>query len=290
MSGDRSTKRSLLYTAAAIALLVAVFVVWMMDNRTARVSVWRVKKITLVSQVLSTGEVQSGLRQFVFESALPGSFKRFDVQVGQRVTAGHALVTVDQTGGVETTVSARFAGTVLLENPDGVDADGNPAPLLELVSAKRKVVVPLSEEDAVHVTTGMQAAVTSEAYPNRSWQGTVTRVYDYASPSANGGANQVNVEITPKDPFSIPYGYQVNVSLHLQTKNRVVVLPYTALVQNGSRYVVYVVQNGKSVAHTVTLGATANNVVEVTSGVRAGAVVVNNPPANLRSGEKVTPA
>ncbi|MCL6444869.1 MAG: HlyD family efflux transporter periplasmic adaptor subunit, partial [Alicyclobacillus sp.] len=160
------------------------------------------------------------------------------------------------------------------------------SPWLELVGGGKQAEVDVSEVDAVQVRPGMKATVTTDAYPNKSWRGTVTSVAPYATVSTTG-SGQVEVDVRLPAQFPVPYNYQVNVNMVSATRKRVPVVPYDALVQRGDAYVVFLYRQGRVQERSVTLGITGNTTVEVRSGVHPGDKIVLNPPASLHSGEVV---
>ncbi|MCL6548599.1 MAG: efflux RND transporter periplasmic adaptor subunit [Alicyclobacillus sp.] len=185
-----------------------------------------------------------------------------------------------------TVIRARIAGTVLLENRDGIAPDGSAAPLLEVVGFGKQIVVDVSQVDAVHIHPGLRAQVTTEAYPNQTWTVTVSRVAPFATTAA-AGAGQVEVDLAAKPGFPVPYGYQVDVHIVSSTHRQTPVVPYDALSQDGANYVVYVYRAGRVYKRTVELGITGDTVVEVERGLRPGDQVVLNPPPGLADGERV---
>lgn len=186
-----------------------------------------------------------------------------------------------------TRIHATIAGIVLVVNPDGIAADGSQAPAFEVVGATKQIVVQVSEVDAVHLSKGLDATIDSDAYPNQKWQGKVTFVAPFASAAANG-ATQVEVHISLPKTCPIALGYQVNVHIVSQTHQHVPVVPYDALYQSGSNYVVFTLGADSRVEQTaVKLGITTDTSVEVTVGLKPGQRVVINPQPGLQSGQKV---
>jgi RND family efflux transporter MFP subunit len=186
-----------------------------------------------------------------------------------------------------TRVRAKLDGTVVILNPEGVSSDGTPSPVIEVVGEKRQVVANVSEVDAVHVKPGMRADIGSDAYPNRRWHAVVRRVAEFAV--SNGAGNgQVEVDLAVPADFPVPFGFQVDVHITTQTKQRVPVIPYSAIVQDGNEYAVFVLAGQIVHKVPVTLGITTDTEVEVTSGLQAGDKVIVNPPTDLQDGDKVT--
>lgn len=185
------------------------------------------------------------------------------------------------------TITANFAGTVIVASMNGLDASGNQVPIIELVGESKQVVLELSEVDAIHVQKGMSVSMTTEAVPNETFHGRVSLVAPFADTSTSG-TPQIQVLVTPVNSLSIPLGYQMNCKITSATHKAVPTVPYSALVQQGTNYGVFTVSNDRVKLTMVQLGITNNTSVEVTSGLNAGQVIVDNPPATLTSGEAVT--
>jgi RND family efflux transporter MFP subunit len=186
-----------------------------------------------------------------------------------------------------TFIKAKLNGTVVIVNPEGIDSNGNPSPVVEVVGPARQLVIEVSEVDAVQIRPGMSADVTADAYPEKHWKATVTQVSDFAVAGASG-TGQVEVDLQVKGPFTVPFGFQVNVNIVTETKQQVPVIPYSAVVQDGEQYSAYVVQGGRVKKVDITLGITTDQEVEVTKGLQAGEAVVVNPPTSLKDGEAVS--
>ncbi len=223
------------------------------------------------------------------QQAPPGFQAQFTGTLAQEKTAlaqAQAQLIQVQAALAGTQIRASLAGEVVLVNTSGISSDGTPAPIVEVASRQRQVVVNLSELDAIQVHSGMAATLTSDAFPNRTWQGTVSLVAPFAATSSSG-TGQVTVNVSVPKGFSVPYGYQVNVHIVSVTHHQVPVVPYAALVQSGTHYAVFVYANGHVTERTVSLGITTNTQVEVTRGLVAGDEVVVNPAAGLTSGQAV---
>jgi RND family efflux transporter MFP subunit len=224
-----------------------------------------------------------------YNSVPPGLQPQFKGTMDQASTAlAQAKVQLSQAQAAydATIVRAQFAGTVIDVNPSGIASDGTAAAVVEVVGPVKQVVTSISEVDAVHIHSGMTATLSSDAYPNRTWRGTVERVAEFAT-TAQSGSGQVEVDVSTPPNFPLPDGYQVDLRIASATRQRVTVVPYDALVQSGGGYAVYVYHDGRVHKVGVKLGLTSDIQVEVTHGVRPGNEVVVNPPSYLRDGEAV---
>jgi multidrug efflux pump subunit AcrA (membrane-fusion protein) len=288
----RSRRRGWIWTILVLVVCLLLTFYWVLRPKAAPLATMTIQLSTLNNTVFESGTVTATEQQFVFLNQLPSAVSSFPVPVGGHIQKGDVLVHVIRSTAVPSYVSAgplptaRFSGTVIEENADGVASDGSQVPVLEITSNAKQIVSQASEVDAVHITSGMVVSMTSDAYPGQTFTGRVSRVAAYAALSS-AGTGQVEVDITPTGVFRIPLGFQVNIHIRTATHHQVPVVPYESLVQNGDNYSVFVVRHGHVYETPVTLGITSNSSVEVVKGVHAGDVVVLNPASSLVSGQAV---
>jgi len=202
------------------------------------------------------------------------------------VASARSQLAAAQANEAQLTITATMSGIVLIANPNGVDADGNQTPVVEVASPEKDVVMDLSEVDAAQVKVGMTATMQTDAYPNQTFTGVVTSIAPYAELSSSG-APVVEVTVEPRGSFPVPYGYQLTCRILSSSPSPVPTVPYSAIVQNGTGYAVYQWRNGRVYLVSVRLGMTSDTAVQVLSGVAPGDRVVINPPDNLVNGEAV---
>lgn len=294
MTGRR--RRWWLGVIFVLAVLAAGGVWWGVHPRAPKVTVATVVRKTMQDEVYTSGVVRPVQTQTIYASNLPAPVDSIPVKTGQTVHKGDVLVRLKTSDGVSlpdastpSTVRARFDGIVLSVNVDGVDSSGNPAPLVQVVSHDLQVVTQVSQVDAVRIRPGMKALLSSDAWPNKTWTGTVSSVADYAVTTQSGGTGQVEVDIRPPSSFPVPIGYNLDVRIIRDAHQGALSVPYSALIPAGDGFAVWVVRSDQTVhEQTVTLGITTDTDVEVLRGLSAGERVVTNPPAELREGERVT--
>jgi RND family efflux transporter MFP subunit len=218
----------------------------------------------------------------------------FQPQFSGTIAAAQTSLAQAQTGLAQaqaaydaTIILAKMNGTVVLVNSEGVGSDGSPAPVVEVVGTTKMIVTTVSEVDAVHIQSGMSATVSTESYPDKTWDAKVSTVAEFAS-TGTSGTGQVEVDLTVDSHFPVPLGYSVDVHIVTSMHQETPVVPYAALTQNGgSVYSVYVLSHGRVHKVDVTLGITTDNLVEVTKGVQPNDIVVLNPPATLQDNQAV---
>lgn len=232
------------------------------------------------SDALSAYNTAPAAAQSYLKSALDNAQNAVDA-ANQAVSEAQAALSAQF-------IHAQMSGRVLMVNPDGTDASGAAAPYVEVVSTTKQIVTNVSEVDAVRMHTNMPVTITSDAYPNTHWSGRITNVAGFAAVDSSGsGQVQVTIGKLPK-AFPAAFGYQVNIEITNETHRHVPSIPYSALVQSGNNYAVYVIDHGRVRKTKVTLGVTSNTAVEVTKGLHDGQQIVNSPSPNLHDGEAVT--
>lgn len=150
-----------------------------------------------------------------------------------------------------------------------------------------KIRVLVSELALGEIQRGQQVKVTLDAFPNETYQGSVTRI----SPSAND-SRQVPVEVRiPNPDRRIGQGLLARVTFPRQEMEQVVI-PETALHdEEGDTATVFTLnqdQDSPTVeAQTVELGKRVNNQVEILSGLEPETTYIVRSSRSLESGEVV---
>ncbi|MDP4159912.1 MAG: efflux RND transporter periplasmic adaptor subunit [Bacillota bacterium] len=187
-----------------------------------------------------------------------------------------------------------LAGTVLEVNAQ----EGNPSPVqqpLVLVAnlSQMNVEAQLNEVDAGKVQLGRKVKVTSRVLGNTAVQGTVAQIAPeaVAAPSVQGNASPtVGVKIhLDQVPSGLKPGFSVSIQVIVASKEGVLAVPQEALFQEGSKNFVYLIQGGRLQKTEVKVGIGNETHQEITSGLKAGDLVVQNPSNELSPGLSVTP-
>ncbi len=138
------------------------------------------------------------------------------------------------------------------------------------------VVADVFEQDIGLVRVGQKATVGIDAYPNRTFEGTVTYVY----PTLKAETRSVPVRVELPNPGGL-LKPAMFASLELSAVGgaKVLAVPLSAVIDSGVRRVVLVQAGGDAKAgrfepREVKLGARAGDYVEVLDGVKEGEPVV----------------
>jgi HlyD family secretion protein len=148
----------------------------------------------------------------------------------------------------------------------------------------------ISQNDFPKLGPKQKGIVTTDAYPDRKYQGIIEQV----SPEADRAKATVQVKVRVENPdeFLRP-DMNATVAFYNDAKPQdtsgaksVVVIPQSAL-QNGSS--VFVVLDKRARKRAVTTAGTSERGVLIASGLIGGEDLIVNPPADLKDGQKVAP-
>jgi HlyD family secretion protein len=150
-----------------------------------------------------------------------------------------------------------------------------------------QVELDISQNDFSKIHMGSKATVTTDAFPDRKYEGQLVEI----APIANRqkATVQVKVQILRPDDRLRP---DMNASVafvdpaapHQQgTANPLITIPASAVKDQG----VFVVSGGKAVRRHVQIAGTTPQGVRISHGLLGGEDLILSAPANLKDGEKV---
>lgn len=132
----------------------------------------------------------------------------------------------------------------------------------------------LREADAGVVAVGTPATLEFGSYPGRVFAGRVTFVHPVLADQSRTVRARI---VVPNGSGLLKPGMYATVRLNTRAQSALAV-PRSAVVQTGERSLVFVdMGGGQLMPHTVTLGRTGSDYIEVLSGVDAGQRVVTSP-------------
>jgi len=155
-----------------------------------------------------------------------------------------------------------------------------------------KVVFGVPDVMVAHVKPGMPLSITTEALPDTSIVGRVTRI----APAADAQTRLFEVELTvPNQRNQLKVGMIASLSVPVATPREMpLVVPLTAVVRlkdDPSGYAVYVVQQvgADSFARLrkVQVGEVYGNLIAVSEGVERGERVVSSGTMLLNDGDRI---
>lgn len=186
-----------------------------------------------------------------------------------------------------TTVRAPFGGVVGQRFVSQGDYVTPSTRLLTLQTMDpQHVVIEVSERHAAQLKRGQPIEFTVGAYPSRRFEAEV----EFIDPVVQNDGRTITVKARAANPgHQLKPGMFVEARLATATRPNAVVVPEDAVQPLRTGNVAWAVVNGKASRRLVELGARAPGVVEVTSGVAAGEVVVVGGLERMGEGMPVAP-
>ena len=206
-----------------------------------------------------------------------------DVEVAraQLAEANQALVVAEHQS-KEATVLAPFAGVVTALNAQEGQTVGSNG-VVSLVSDDLEIRVDLDENNLADLELGQRAVLSSSAFGGNSFDGKLTDI----GAAVDEARGIVTVKITPDQPPDwLRPGQTVNVNLVTNEQVDRLVVPPSAVVRQGSRSVVRVVENGHVEEQPVITRPAVQQGIPVGAGLsESDDVIVDG--ANLKVGQAV---
>lgn len=138
----------------------------------------------------------------------------------------------------------------------------------------------VDEEDVTGVTEGQTVRMTLYAFPNTTFVGTVSRIYEMAD--VDRRTFEVDVRLAEPNDRLLP-GMTGELAFIISAKDKATVIPSQA-AQAGA---VWVVRDGKLVRTEPQVGIKSVERVEILSGLQSGDRVVISPIGSMAEGQAV---
>ncbi|MEW6245499.1 MAG: efflux RND transporter periplasmic adaptor subunit [Nitrospirota bacterium] len=127
-----------------------------------------------------------------------------------------------------------------------------------------RTLIEVVEKDVPLVRIGQKAEIRAEAYPDRIFEGTVTRVVQ----ALNRATRTMTVEVDlPNPDHALKGGMFARVEVIVGTHRNAVQIPLDALTRLEDLQYVYVVREGKARRVPVEVGSRVETRIEVTKGL-----------------------
>ena len=188
-------------------------------------------------------------------------------------------------------IEAPVSGTLLqlFEEHERVVAPGTP--LAEVGDARDlDVLIPMLTDDAARVQPGASVTMAFGARGD-SVLGRVTRVEPSAFTKVSAlGVEEQRVNVIASVPATqahVGAQYRVQASVTVWESPRTVRVPVAALVRDGERWFVFVLEQERARRREVAIGERNDELAQVTSGLAPAALVVRYPDDQLADGSRI---
>lgn len=247
---------------------------------------------------------------FIGQSALDESLRAFRVAEAQARSAG-AQDRANAPGGIEqelarsalllaqsnlaaaraklsyTDVLAAFAGHVVSRNVEPGDTVQSGKTLLVLVpDGVTELVAQIDERNLSLLRVGQPAIASADAYPGQKFPAVVSRI----APGVDAQRGAVQVKLTVDNPPDyLRQDMTISVEIEVLRKPAALTLPVAAVheIESSRPWVWQVEADDRVQRIPVQLGIRAGTRVELTSGLSAGARVVEVVAPGLKAGQRI---
>ena len=172
----------------------------------------------------------------------------------------------------DTKITSPFDGLVVRRSREPGDIVVPGSEILQIISTEQMWVSAWVDETAMaSLSPGQPARVVFRSEPDRSYNGTVTRM----APEADRETREFLVDVTVKDlPKTWAVGQRAEVYIQTARKEQALLVPQAAIVWRKDKSGLFVSDAGHARWRNVTLGLRGAESVEVTKGLTAGERVI----------------
>ncbi len=158
------------------------------------------------------------------------------------------------------------------------------SPIIRIVDNSRlEATLNVPEREVAKLKPGQAVTLAVDALPGRQFTGTVDRV----SPVVDTGTGTFRVVTSYSGEADLQPGMFGRININYDQRTDALVVPRSALLEDGSEQAAYVVRDGKAMRTPLKLGYDDAGWVEVREGLKAGDEVVIAGKAALREGSAV---
>jgi membrane fusion protein (multidrug efflux system) len=217
-----------------------------------------------------------------FDIARNGSMQQYQALLGAR-----ARVVLARKALADTVVKAPFAGVVgerLVSVGDYVTRGTKVASVLRTNPLRVQLTVP--EQYSAGMAVGRAVTFEVDASPGKKFEGQVR----YVSPALEANSRTLVVEaVVPNDGGALKPGSFATALIEQGTRSPGILAPGVAVRTVAGTSRVFVVSGDRAEERIVTVGQPVDDLVEITSGLKAGETVATSSVAQLSDGMRVTP-
>ena len=183
-----------------------------------------------------------------------------------------------------TTITAPISGVVASRSIKSGNFVQINSPIIRIVDASRlEATLNVPEREIAKLKPGQAVGLAVDALPGKQFTGTVDRV----APVVDNGTGTFRVVASFPGNGELQPGMFSRLDINYDQRADALVVPRTALLEDGGEPAVYVVRDGKAQRTVLKLGYNDAGWVEVREGLKPGDQVVIAGKAALREGSAV---
>jgi len=183
-----------------------------------------------------------------------------------------------------TTITAPISGVVASRSIKSGNFVQINSPIIRIVDASRlEATLNVPEREIAKLKPGQAVGLAVDALPGKQFTGKVDRV----APVVDNGTGTFRVVASFPGDGELQPGMFSRLNINYDQRADALVVPRTALLEDGGEPAVYVVRDGKAQRTVLKLGYNDAGWVEVREGLKPGEQVVIAGKAALREGSAV---
>jgi macrolide-specific efflux system membrane fusion protein len=213
---------------------------------------------------------QQNLPRATLTAPFSGTVASVALTVGQQVSGNSSAGTNPTPAGVSG-ASGTSGGSGAASSATATSSTPN-ADVVVISTGTYVVDASVDDTEVGQLRSGEQAIIVPEG-ATRQVDGTVASVGMVGNQSSGVTTYPVTITVTGS-PGDLPLGASAQISIIVRQLTGAVVVPRTAVHQNGAGSVVYEMAGGTQVSHPVTVGLSAGGQTQIISGLAAGTPVV----------------
>lgn len=207
----------------------------------------------------------------------------------QSLIAARARMTLARKALADTVVRAPFDGIVdqrLVSVGDYVTRGTKVASVMRTTSMRVELSVP--GQYISSIAAGRSVSLEVDAYPGRTFTGRIR----YVSPAVQADSRALVIEaVVPNETGELKPGFFATARIEQASQTPAVLVPGSAVRTDSGTARVFVVSETRSVEERiVTTGQVVGDLIEITSGVKAGDAVATSNIAQLADGVRIAGA
>jgi RND family efflux transporter MFP subunit len=184
-------------------------------------------------------------------------------------------------------ITAPFSGIITRRYLDpGAVVTANNGTLFTIMDLDvMKIIINVLEKDIPSITTGKSARVRVDAFPDRVFNGKVTRYSQAVDPATRTMAAEIDI---PNQDHALKPGMFAKVTLIIGIHPDAITVPTQAILKNNQGYVVYTVHGDTARSLPVTLGVEQNARTEILAGLSSDQSIITTGQQFVRDGGPVS--
>jgi len=267
--------------------------IWFFQSRqtatpvSAQAMTTTVQKGNIQVEVSGSGTVAS-INSSDITADLEGEVEEVLVEVNDVVEEGDEIITF--TDGSDP-ITAAHAGTITTIDVESGSRIQNSQVVGHITDYETlETVISVDELDITKMKAGQNAEITASAFPDETFEGTVTEVSKEGT--AENGVSSFSVTVQLKDPKSLLIGMSTEVNVITESKQDVLYVPIESVQVNGEEKYVTIQEAASSNAdastsdQVVETGINDDQNIEIISGLTEGQTI--ELPVTTTSGNEST--